>query len=385
MKIGIDCRLWNETGVGRYIRNLIKQLQIIDNKNEYILFVLSKDYGSLKSQISNQKWTIIEADIRWHSIAEQLEFPRILNRENLDLMHFPYFSVPIFYKRPFVVTIHDLIQNHYASGKASTLPSFFYYIKRIGYKRVLGNAVKKAKKIIVPLLCVKDDLIKTLKVQDGKIIVTPEGFDPNIKKGKVSEKVLAATKDPYFLYVGNAYPHKNLGMLIEGFSTLCHPERSEGSRDSSALPQNDIRLLLVGREDFFYKRLEKKDNRNVIFLHGVTDSDLFYLYEHSIAAVSASLMEGFGLFPLEALGAGTIPIVSNISSFHEVCGDLAIYFNPKDPNDIAEKLTKVLKLKDSERKEIKEKEKVWLENFSWEKMAKETLKVYESSSSASSE
>lgn len=361
MKIGIDCRLWGETGVGRYIRNLIKELQIIDKKNKYTLFVLSKDWDEILKQVQNDNVRVVEADIRWHSISEQLEFPRILNKENLDLMHFPYFSVPIFYKKPFVVTIHDLIQNHYASGRASTLPFFFYYIKRVGYKKVLGNAVMKAKKIIVPLQSVEKDLMNTLKVSKDKIVITNEGFDPNIKKGKVSESVLKASKDPYFLYVGNAYPHKNLDTLIKGFNNI----------------KADVKLLLVGREDFFYTRLEKKENKNVIFLHAVSDSDLYYLYSHSVAAVSSSLMEGFGLFPLEALAAGTVPVVSNIPSFHEVCGDLAIYFNPKDPQDIAEKLMKALKLKSSEREEIKRKAEGWLKKFSWEKMTKETLSVYE--------
>jgi glycosyltransferase involved in cell wall biosynthesis len=372
MKIGIDCRLWGETGVGRYIRNLIKELQVIDKENEYVLFVLSKDYDALKSQISNERWSIIAADIRWHSLKEQLEFPRTLNRENLDLMHFPYFSVPIFYNRPYVVTIHDLIQNHYASGHASTLPFFFYYIKRVGYKKVLGNAVKKAKKIIVPLACVKDDLVNTLGVSREKIVVTKEGFDPNIKKGKVSESVLKASKDPYFLYVGNAYRHKNLEALIKGFS-LCHPEQSEGS--------HNVKLVLVGKEDYFYRKLEKRENKDLIFLHAVTDSDLYYLYTHSAAAVSSSLMEGFGLFPLEALGAGSVPVVSNIPSFREVCEDLAIYFNPKDANDIAEKLMKATKLKDSDREEIKKKAEEWLKKFSWRKMAQQTLAVYNQAAS----
>ena len=364
MKIGIDCRLWDETGVGRYIRNLVRQLQTIDNKNEYVLFVLSRDYETLKSEIKNSKWTIEEADIRWHSIAEQLEFPRILNRENLDLVHFPYFSVPIFYKRPFVVTIHDLIQNHYASGKASALPFLFYYIKKIGYRRVLGNAVKKAKRIIVPLKSVENDLVSTLKVSEDKISITNEGFDPNIKRGEVSKTVLTATKNPYFLYVGNAYPHKNLNTLIKAFLTINNQ-------------QSTINLILVGREDFFYKRLKKKENKNLIFLHDVSDSDLFYLYSNSVAAVSPSLMEGFGLFPLEALGAGAVPIVSNIPSFHEVCGDLAIYFDPRDSEDITEKLVKIALLSEREREALKQKAKEWLKKFSWKKMAQQTLSVYE--------
>ena len=93
MKIGIDCRLLNETGVGRYVRNLVKELQILDKKNDYVLFALSKDRDQLK--IQNSKFKIVYTDIKWHTLDEQLRFPRILNRENLDLVHFPYFSIPI--------------------------------------------------------------------------------------------------------------------------------------------------------------------------------------------------------------------------------------------------------------------------------------------------
>lgn len=365
MKIGIDCRLWQETGVGRYIRNLVNQLQRIDQKNEYVLFVISKDYEYVKSKITNPKWTLIEADVRWHSVEEQIKMPIILKREDLDLVHFPYISVPLFYNRPYIVTIHDLIQNHYASGRASTLPFFFYYLKKMGYQKVLKNAISKAKQIIVPLVSVKSDLINTLRVSGDKIVVTPEGFDPNIKSGKVSEYVQEASANPYFLYVGNAYPHKNLERLIDGYNRA----------------KSKVKLFLVIKKDYFYKRLEKKRTSDIIFLHDVSDADLFHLYSHAVGCVSASLMEGFGLFPLEALGAGGIPVVSDISAFREVCGDLAIYFDPTNEKDIAEKLIKIAKLKESEREEIRKKAKEWIKKFSWEKMARETMKVYESCAS----
>src|SRR5260221_5744530 len=94
-KIGIDARLWNETGVGRYIRNLVAELEKIDTKNKYVLFVLSKDKETVQSSIVNSKWSIAIADVRWHSVTEQIKLSRILKKENLDLMHFPYFSVPL--------------------------------------------------------------------------------------------------------------------------------------------------------------------------------------------------------------------------------------------------------------------------------------------------
>lgn len=105
MRIGIDGRLWNETGVGRYIRNLVWELQKSDTKNSYVLFVkkgfktshfaeASRDKEDLR--FKNEKWKIVETNIHWHSIDEQIKFPQVLYKENLDLMHFPYFSLPIF-------------------------------------------------------------------------------------------------------------------------------------------------------------------------------------------------------------------------------------------------------------------------------------------------
>jgi len=144
MKIGIDCRLWNETGVGRYARNLVYHLQKFDNENEYVLFVLPKDKNDIK--IQNLNFKTVEVDIRWHSLKEQLLFPFILKKERLDLVHFPYFSIPILYRGKFVITIHDLILFHHATGKASTLSPFFYRIKLLAYKLVISRAVKKSNK-----------------------------------------------------------------------------------------------------------------------------------------------------------------------------------------------------------------------------------------------
>lgn len=364
MKIGIDCRLWSQTGVGRYIKNLVLELANIDNKNEYVLFVRSEDFDQVKSSVSNSRFSIIKVNVKWHSLKEQILFPRLLNKCNLDIIHFPYFSVPIFYNKPFVVTIHDLIINHFPTGKASTMPLTLYALKWLSYQVVLNHALKKSKKIIVPLEFVKNDLIRTLKVPKEKIEVATEGFDIAISKGEASKEILKITKNPYFIYVGNAYPHKNLEKLIEGFYKA---------------NLKNINLIFVGKDDYFYKRIEKEKFRNIIFLHDVTDSQLFYLYSNSIAAVSASLMEGFGLLPLEALSCGTIPVISNIPAFNEVCFDAAIYFKPEDANDIADKLKKAFNLRKTDREKIMEKGKNLAKKFSFSQMAKETLKIYESS------
>ncbi len=366
MKIGIDARLWNETGVGRYIRNLVKELQILDKKNDYILFVRKSDYQKVTYQISNSKFQIKIADVRWHTIDEQLKLPQILNKENLDLVHFPYFSVPIRYQEPFVMTMHDLIINHFPTGKASKLPLYLYQLKRAGYNYVVSKAVNRAKKIIVPLNAVKDDLKRTLEVDVKKIVVTYEGFDEKIaESGKMQ---IDSTK--YFLYVGNAYPHKNIEKLIKAFSAF------------RTLKNLDFQLVLVGKEDYFYKKLIEKikiqNYSGVIIKNNVSDKELSHLYHNAIALVAPSLMEGFGLPVLEAMASGCLVLASDISSYREVAADAAIYFDKSSVEDIKNILVQVSNFSELERKKFIEKGLGRVKNFSWKKMAQETLRVYES-------
>ena len=174
MLIGIDARLWSQTGVGRYIRNLIKHLSLIDKKNNYCLFVRAEDSGEIKSQVQNSRFKIIEADIPWHSIKEQLVFPKILNRESLDLMHFTYFSVPIFYKKPYILTVHDLTLNHFKSGKASTKNFLIYNAKRSAYLYVMKKASKNAMNIIAVSKSTKHELVDHLGISENRITVIYE-------------------------------------------------------------------------------------------------------------------------------------------------------------------------------------------------------------------
>lgn len=362
MKIGIDVRLWNQTGVGTYIRNLVYELEKIDKKNNYVLFARKKDLKDLK--IVNSRFRIVESNIAWHSIEEQFKFPPILYKENLDLVHFPYHSVPITYNKPFVVTIHDLIPWHFNTGNASTMPFPFYKLKFLFYKFILIKTVKKAKKIIVPSNATKKELIDSLGVNKEKIDVTYEAVDDKFKgreKRDLSQK--------YFLYVGNAYPHKNLEVLINSFNLLNDEKKN-------------IKLYLVGRDDFFYRRLARKikNNRieNIQIFLNLNDKEIADLYKNAMAFISPSLMEGFGLTPLEAMSNGCPVLVSDIPCFREICQDSPIYFNPKDTSDLLSKM-KIILNDLSIRDELIEKGIKRSGDFNWEKTAKETLEIYESS------
>lgn len=386
MKIGIDVRLWNETGVGRYIRNLLTNLSRIDKQNEYVLFARTQDEKLIKSAVSGpadakalagKQWTVVNADFPWHSLAEQILFPKVLNKENLDLVHFPYFSVPIFYNKPFIVTIHDLIVNRFNTGRASILPLPLYFAKRIGYHAVLSSAVYRSKKIIVPSNAVRENILRTYpRINSEKVEVTYEGgFDSHIKNKKLNikndEKLVEGR---YILRVGNFYPHKNVEGLLLAFNEFLYDNYEN----------HDIKLVLVGKRDYFFKRISRQIEKlnigaNVIFFENATDANLFSLYQGAFATIVPSFEEGFSLTAVEAMSAGSVIIVSDIPVHREICGSAVIYCNPLDTNNIKQKINFACSLIEDSRKELIEQGKKQARKFSWKRMAEQTLAIYTSS------
>lgn len=351
MRIGIDARLIEETGVGRYIRNLIIQLEKIDKKNSYVLFLRKEQFHSLQTRFEKRL-----ADVPWHSITEQLVMPGIFQKARLDLLHVPYFNVPIFYPGQMIVTIHDLTILHFDTGKASTHPWVLYKLHRIGYRLILWIGLSLVRKIIAVSETTKKDIVQSLGIDPNKIIVTYEGVDLKKSTGK------RLIPDDYFLYVGNAYPHKNLETLIQAFQMYLKDLVLQGEvLQGIALP----RLVLVGTEDYFYRRLHLPDS--VVFFGKASDQELANLYSNAKALVFPSLMEGFGLPAIEALSFGCPVICSDIPIFHEILGNQATFFDPNDANDLVKKL-----------KTVSKKSAVIDKRFNWADLAKRTLEIYES-------
>src|SRR5690606_5366249 len=106
---------------------------------------LEKD--SVQIQFENKQFVKREVHSRWHSLSEQLAFYQVLMRDNLDLMHFTYFSYPVLYRRPFVATIHDVTPLIFKTGKASTLPGFLYEIKHSVFQYVMSQQLKNSRAV----------------------------------------------------------------------------------------------------------------------------------------------------------------------------------------------------------------------------------------------
>ena len=372
IRIGIDARFWNETGVGRYTRNLIEQLQQLDKRNEYLLFARSKDYKQIKLQLSNVNFQIKIADIHWHSFEEQIKFPKILRKENLDLMHFPYFSIPILYSKPFIITIHDLILHHFATGEATTKSQLTYKTKLLAYKFIIQTAAQKSQKIITVSKTNKQEIIDHLHVPAEKVSVIYEGVDKKIiAKPETHDTKLQLEDKNYFLHVGNLYPHKNTGVLLQAFQKLKDKKEFQA------------KLYIVGKKDYFYQKFNQKVKdmklEDKIILFGeLTDKELANLYQHALAMISPSLMEGFDLPTVEAMANECLVLASDIPVHREICKDAAIYFQSNNCDDLMIKLQDIAAAPKNENKKKLELGLAIAKQFSWEKMAKQTIEIYES-------
>ncbi|MBI4064971.1 glycosyltransferase family 4 protein [Candidatus Gottesmanbacteria bacterium] len=369
MKIGIDARLIEETGVGRYIRNLVSELGTLDLKNRYILFLRKKSFNALK--LPNSRWEKRLAEVPWHSVAEQFLMPWYFVREHLDLLHVPYFNVPLFYPGKLIVTIHDLTILHFDTGKATTLPLILYKLRRIGYIVSLAVGLRRAVKILAVSKTTKQEIIDHFGIDSGKIEVTYEGIDNKLKtqmsKLKTEKRVI---KDSYFLYIGNAYPHKNLETLLRAFQQLT----------VSISSLSKTKLVLVGKDDFFYRKLKERVeelslSNQVIFFGEANDIQLKNLYTHAVALIFPSLMEGFGLPGLEAMAMGTPVVCSDIPVFHEIYGNAALYFDPRNPEDITTKLNTIIS-DNTLKNRLIEKGKNRTQAYEWSTMVEKTLRIY---------
>lgn len=383
MKIGIDARFYNEAGPGRYVKNLLKHLQEIDRKNDYVVFLKESNFSDFTPAHPNFKKVL--APYHWYTLAEQLFFPIKIYRQRVDLMHFTQFNVPLLWLGRYVVTIHDMIIHEFSLEKESLGKKIVYRLKKPIFFLIFSLACRRAAHILVPSQTTKNDLVSKLKLAPGKITVTYEGVDEifRVQNSKFKSqnyeedrKILEryGVQKPYLLYVGSMYPHKNLERLVEAFRLL---------RGNYHFPG---RLVLVGKESYFSQRLRERVRERgmgslVIFPAAKTadgyvkDEENLSFFRQASVYVFPSLKEGFGLSPLEAMGVGTPVAVSNISAMPEICGSAALYFNPYSVEEMTEKINQLL-TNPQLVEELVARARRWALRFSWLNMAEATLAAY---------
>ena len=358
MKIGIDCRLYStEFGIGRYVDELIKNLAKIDQKNEYILYFKNPEFEQFKCPAPNFKKYLVNAPI--NSLKEQTLFPLAIRQTKPDLIHFTHFNTPLLTLKKQVVTIHDLTLHFYPGKKFTGL------IKRLAYKLIIRASLIKSKKIITVSKNTESDLHKLYKFTKNKTQTIYLGLAEKFKSQTEGQTTI---NSPYLLYTGNWRSHKNLVNLIRAFNILKTDYNYPG------------KLVITGNEDPYYPetraKIEELNLTNEVITPGlVSESDLATLYKNADCYVFPSLYEGFGLPLLEAFSTNTPVACSNKACLPEIGTNAVATFSPIDPQDIAHQVNKILTDEEFRNKLIANGQQR-LKDFSFEKMAKETLEVY---------
>jgi len=357
-KIGIDARLYSQTGIGTYLQNFLFYLDKNNpEKESYYVYLRKEDFSKVK--FNSKNFTKKVADYPWHSLSEQSGFLRQLNQDRIDLMHFTYFSYPIFYWKKFIATVHDATPLLFKTGKASTKNQLIYNIKHLFFRIILRCQIERAIKIITPTYTVKKQLINIYGEKiSKKILPIYEGISYKIIK-TLENKDLGKKFKNFFIYVGNFYPHKNVEKLIQAFSKT----------------QISHKLILLGPNDYFKDRLFQlinrlKQEKKILFFNNPSISDLVFFYKNAQALIHPSLSEGFGLPLIEAAYFNCPIIASDINVFKELLGNSYLSFNPNNVGDIINKIKSFI-----EKKPNFNYENI-LKQYSFEKMTNETVKIY---------
>ena len=384
MKVLYDHQIFSSQkygGISRYFFELIKQLDAMDNvsydlplkysNNFYLLnnpdlfhvqrdektdkFFYGMDFkGKAKIHRFLGRMSIVE-----HPMISNLNTSvRRLKESDFDIFHPSYYDdyfIKYLNKKPFVLTIYDMIHEIYVAKH------FKKSNKLILRKRELIN---KASHIIAISENTKKDIIEIYNIDEKKISVIYLGNSLNYNRSKVMD---LPVPDNYILYVGDRHAYKNFEFFIRSIQLLL-------------LADKKLFLVCAGSVNFTVKEKSLISGlgltEKVIHLPLIDDAILMNLYNKALCFVFPTLYEGFGIPVLEAFACGSPALLSNTSSLPEVGGDAALYFDPEDAGSIFDAVKKVVydrELADSLRKKGYKQ----LQNFSWEKCAVETKKVYE--------
>jgi glycosyltransferase involved in cell wall biosynthesis len=373
MNIGIDARLYGleHAGLGRYVKQLVDGLIAKHSEHHYTLFVRPK-YAHHFADYPHVKLVVTRIPI--YSLSEQILLPLVFLSQPLSILHVPHFNAPILYPGPFVLTIHDLIKDSSTGKSTTTRSQWLYTLKRLGYLFLRQVVTWRARHILVPTKHVRQILMDRLGLKKDKITVTYEAVGSQITKLQIPAKDQArllsvhSLSRPFVVYTGSVYPHKNVNFLV---SAIVAYNRSHKLK---------LGLAVICARSVFYDRLKRyiarhRADKYVKLLGYLDDIEVSQIYSLALALVHPSKMEGFGLTGLEAMQAGLSVLSSSASCLPEVYGDSALYFDPESKSDLIAKLNIIQG--DTIRQEMIEKGYKQAKKYSWDKLVKKTICVYQ--------
>jgi glycosyltransferase involved in cell wall biosynthesis len=372
MIIGIDgneANVKKRVGISEFAFELLLQFsseKFKDQNAKFIVYLKDEALPNLPKENDHFHYRVVKPGKLWTQWRLPLDL--FLHRPRPDVFFSMTHYAPRLSPVPSIISVMDVSYLKF--------PEMFKSADLYQLRNWTAYSVKNAKKVLTISNSSRDDIIKSYSVSKDKVItiypgikdivsLEPRVFGMNQLKSKYH------ISDNFLLFVGTLQPRKNIVRLIEAFSLLETGDKGLGTRD--------LQLVIIGRRGWQYEEILEAPAKfgvedNVKFLENIQDDELTVFYKYALCYVLPSLYEGFGLPVLEAMQRDCPVITSNVSSLPEAGGDAALYVDPEDVNDIAEKIKKLIEDKKL-REELIEKGRKQVKKFSWEKAAEETFEI----------
>lgn len=362
MNVAIDARKLHDGGIGTYIRGLVGGLASAFPADHWTAIVDPAQTGRTPWPGAVQECPVSAGK---YGLAEHVRVPQAARDAGAQLLHAPHYTLPLGWSGPSVVTIHDLIHIRFAHFHR---PGAGLYARAMA-----GLAASRASVVIADSEATKRDVVELLGTPASKVQVVPLGVSPRLAPASPAalSAFLAARSLPagYVLYVGARKRHKNLELLLRAWAAM-----SDGSRPALVLSG----MPWDGREPLARLARTLGLEHHILFSGALADeAALSCLYSGASLLVQPSLIEGFGLPPLEALACGVAVLSSDAGSLPEVLGEHAAYLPPRDPEAWAHEIERLLS-DDRRRHGLAARGRTHAATFTWERTARMTHGLYES-------
>lgn len=372
MRIGFDASVagGQPGGTGTYAVQLLKALIPLRPEWTFVLYFRNAgEDNPLRTAPEGANLQRVTVPVRTNAAYVQVELPRRLARDAIDVYHSPGYFLPLRWRGDKVVTIHDL----------NMFLQLRHWMHREKFRAWLDLAVETplsvhvARRIIVDSEWAKRDVCRILRVRRDRVRVIPLApdafFDQAPGEGEVASARAIAHGQRFILFVGILSPQKNLEGLLRAFA-------------ASGLAETGMRLVLAGADHEGYGRTIREIAARLhiadsVALPGyVPRSTLRALYADAVCLVLPSHGEGFGLPMVEAMARGTPILAADRQALPEVLGNGGCLFDPDDAGQLGTLLQRVAR-QDAFRAELARRACERRQAFSWERAATATAAVYE--------
>jgi glycosyltransferase involved in cell wall biosynthesis len=372
--VAFDARYINDRyhGIGRHAYSVLDALTKLDTGRRYVAFyhpAYPNTRFDLAALAERANLELRAVDLPLYTPREQVMWPRLLAHDAVDIFHSPYVLLPLLAPVKSIMTVHDLIFERYPAYRPQGMLRHFYQpVTRMG--------IRKAKCVFTVSEATSIDMQDFYQVEQARVRVIGNAYDPLFKPVEDPGRV-AEVRDRYnlpthfILTVGAGRPHKNVEVLVDAFAQLV-----------ATLDMPELKLVAVGELDRRFpdrvgEHIQAHEIEARVIRPGmIHERDLPVVYSMADVFVQPSLVEGFGLPPLEAMACGTPVVTSNAAAVVEVVGDAALTFDGQDAGQLAEFLRRVL-LDEALHSALRERGKAHATAFTWERVGRKVLAAYD--------